>query len=962
MGQRRRRISTGSLALIITAMLITGCTPTSDPATTTTGGGGSTSTTIDSTTTTADPFRSAPLPSDPNVIAGSLDNGLRYFIRFNDAPGERAELRLVVDAGSVNEDHPEQSGTAHFLEHMMFNGTDRFPKNELISVLESFGPRFGPDINASTSFDETIYELTLASDPSLLDLGIDVLREWTTRATITAQDTIEERGVVLEEWRLRDEGLQGRLSQTVQELLLPGTAYEGKAPIGTATAIESMEASTLERFYRDWYRPELMSIVAVGDFDLEDMEARIIEAFSDVSAAEDGRTAPMIDAESDDHLRVAVLADPEVSLTTVEVMWPRPISISQTVGDREDQIAIEATLQMIASRLHDGALRGSLPFLGAVDSSSAMTRGFGVSGISVQVDPNQTTEAIDALAAELARIDQHGFTESEFERLIESATASIDLAYEKRGSNQDAEYAAILVQHALGIGPMLSPEQAFDVDTDIVARLTRTAIEETASTLVARSPTRMVVLGPVDASIPEVDEIEAIIEAIPTLAVAPYADPPRIDTLMDPPEPVEPTSVVVDPDLGFVTAVFPNGATLHLWPTEIAEDVVTIEAASFGGTSLVDVDDVVEAELTAEIVMRSGLGDADAATLQQFLSDRVVDVRPWIGETREGLSALSASDDLEIALQMIHLMMTEPRSNNVAVSNVLAGYMAQDRTRTAVPSVAVFEALDEAYYGDDDRYFTLPTSEQLATFDADRAHDIFRERFENAGDFVFAIVGDIDTAEAIDLGSRYLGSLPGNEVRERYVDHQPLPPREVQLIDVEAGTDPQGELRMYFTNQFVADAKDRLTARVLSFIVNARLRDRIREQLSATYSPFAGIDLQRDPDAYVEASVVVSGDPVRLEEISREVVDDLLDLMDAGPSEAEFATAVEQVRTEISLVDNFELASALVTSFLYPDQPPSDLVTRYTTIDEITRDEVQRLARVTYNDDQRIEIRLVPIS
>ncbi len=220
------------------------------------------------TTTTLDPVLAEPLPIDPDVRMGTLDNGLRYYIRENEAPGGRAELRLVVDAGSLHEDE-DQAGVAHFLEHMMFNGTARFPRNELTSVLESFGPQFGPDINASTSFDETIYELSLESTDELLDLGMDVLREWATEATITTTDVTEERGVVLEEWRLRDQGLNGRLGQTFEKLLLPGTSYEGKAPMGNVESIQAMAPEALTRFYQDWYRSDRMAVVAVGDFDVD---------------------------------------------------------------------------------------------------------------------------------------------------------------------------------------------------------------------------------------------------------------------------------------------------------------------------------------------------------------------------------------------------------------------------------------------------------------------------------------------------------------------------------------------------------------------------------------------------------------------------------------------------------------------------------------------------------------------
>ena len=276
---RRARVTSGVLALLLVASACTSDTTTTSSSVVATIVGESTATTV-----LDDPVLNTPLPVDSDIRIGVLPNGLTYYLRHNDylrhneSPGGRVELRLLVDVGSVQEDD-DQSGGAHFLEHMMFNGTARFPRNELIAALESLGPRFGPDINAHTSFDETVYELSLAAEPELVSLGIDVLREWAAEASLTEDDVIGERGVVLDEWRLRAQGFSSRVSDAFQELILPGSAYENRLPIGTSEAIESTEPAELRRFYEDWYRPDLMAVVVVGDIDLDDLEAQVVEAF-----------------------------------------------------------------------------------------------------------------------------------------------------------------------------------------------------------------------------------------------------------------------------------------------------------------------------------------------------------------------------------------------------------------------------------------------------------------------------------------------------------------------------------------------------------------------------------------------------------------------------------------------------------------------------------------------------------
>ncbi len=269
--------------------------PTSAPA--------ADSTTVPASTTTTtppDPAYAEAIDLDPEVRFGVLDNGLTYFVRENDAPGQRLQLRLAVNAGSVLEDE-DQAGAAHFLEHMLFNGTERWPKNDLISVLESFGAQFGPDINAYTAFDETVYELETPADSERVELAFDVLREWATRALIDEAEVVAERGVVVEEWRLRDQGINGRVANLIDGLLLVGTDYEDMSPIGNFDAIDTMEAPELRRFYEDWYRPDLMAVIAVGDLPAERLEEEIVERFSDLGAPSTprNRTSPEVPRPQD---------------------------------------------------------------------------------------------------------------------------------------------------------------------------------------------------------------------------------------------------------------------------------------------------------------------------------------------------------------------------------------------------------------------------------------------------------------------------------------------------------------------------------------------------------------------------------------------------------------------------------------------------------------------------------------
>ncbi len=943
------------------ALAVAACT--SDTVLTTTASDTAPVTSSDrlTTSTVDDAALDVTLPIDPEVLVGVLENGMTYYLRHNDSPGGRVEMRLLVDAGSVLEDS-DQAGMAHFLEHMMFNGTEQFPRNELIAVLESFGPRFGPDINAFTSFDETVYELSLVADDELMDLGVEVLREWAGNATLTATDVHEERGVVLDEWRLRAQGFGGRVGDAFQDLILPGTVYEEHLPIGTSESIQSAEPEPLLRFYEDWYRPELMAVLMVGDFDLADMEGRIVEAFGDLEDRGEARERKMSAYSAPEAPRGENLADEEAGGASVTVTWPGLTEPLSTVGDFQRAIALAIALDILTSRLNDDALRGGAPLLGASQLNFDYTRAISLVGLDVQTRPEEVEEALRSLLFELRRVEEFGFSDDEFSRALSKFAAASDQRREQQETAQDVVLADQIMAHHLSEAHLMSAEQRFEEEAGVLERLTRTEVETTFSARTAQGP-HVLVVGPdnADPALPDSIRIFEVIDEVASANVTARDDTTTTaETLMARPEPESIVFEETDEDFGYRTIRFGNGATVFLWPSAIAESGVFALAESFGGTSQVAIEDLAETFLMIDILARSGVGPADALTLERLLADRLVQVFPWINETREGITGSAASSDVETLFQLIHLYMSAPRFDPVAVEAVLDEMAAVNAARDDIPSILFDEALDEGYYGDDPRYFVIPTSEQLVDFDVAAMANVYRERFGDAGDFAYAFVGDFDVDEMTDLAARYIGTLPGDATRETWVDNQPLPPREIQELTVEAGADPQGQIGLFFTNEFEATLHDRVTARLLELIVDARLRDRIREELSATYSIRSGIDLQDDPDPFAEAFVISTGDPNDLERISDEVMADLVDLQDNGPTEAQFTTALEQLRTEMDLIDNGTLARALTTSFLYPDRPVEEIRLRFRVVDDITPDDIRRLAGIAFNRDQRIEVRQGP--
>jgi len=951
-----RRLSLGIALYLLVASCTSGTTTPTTTAPTTTAPAGTTSSSLD-------PGPSLALPVDPRVRAGRLANGLTYYLRHNDSPGGRAELRLLVNAGSSQETK-DQSGVAHFLEHMMFNGTERFPRNELIAALEAFGPRFGPDINAHTNFDETVYELSVETEKEeLVALGLQVLRDWADRATLTTEDVIAERGVVLDEWRLRAQGFGGRVSSAYADLILPDSPYEGRIPIGDPDAIVSTTPEELRRFYEDWYRPDLMALVAVGDFDIEEMEDSIVAVFGDLEPR-DGPPRGRFDYEPPGEARSGRLVDEEAAGTSLAVLWPLEPRSMETVGDLQGAVALAMSLEILATRLNDDALRGDAPLLGASDVEVGYAREIELAGVDVDSRPRDAESALRAVLEEAERVRRHGISPAEFARALARFEAGSRQAHDRQGTIQDFEIAGQIAAHHLAGAHLMTPDQRFKVESDIISRLAPGDLEVALSRVVARPPIILAV-GPEHQAelIPDEARILEVLGEVRASTIERRPDEgPGVSTLMAVPDPEPPESIETDPNFGYTILEYGNGATVFLWQSEISDQSVHMRAESFGGTSRIAIEDLPEAFLATDIISRSGLGPADAATLERYLSDRFVQVFPWISETREGLSGSAASRDVETLLQLTNLLVTAPRFDDQAVEALVDEMAILNDSRADIPEILIDEALIEAYYGDDPRYFALPSSEQMADFDLSAAERVYLERFGDVADFAFAFVGDFDIREMTDLVSRYIGTLPAAGGDGGFVDNQPLPPRRVVITTVEAGSGEQGSLGMFFTNPLEPELEDMIAAQVLQLILDNRLRERIREELSATYSVFSSIALQRDPDPFAESHVSSTGHPDDLGRISEEVMADLADLQANGPTPGQFATAVEQLRTELDLINNPTLADALITSHLYPDRPVVELSRRYQVIEEITAEDVRLLSRTVFNPDQRIEIRLVPRS
>ena len=902
---------------------------------------------------------------DPDVRIVTLSNGLRVYLRSNNRPGGSTEMRLAINAGSGQEDS-DQSAVAHFLEHMLFNGTTLFPENKLIDTLRDFGMSFGADVNAYTSYDETVYELTVpTSELSNVGTGLDVLREWLSAATLDPDQVELEKGVVLDEWRVRDQSLEGRVGRAAEEMFLTGSGYEGRQPIGSDAAIKAMTPELLRRFYDTWYRPDNAAIMVVGEIDIDEVEAEIRERFELLTGRGDStpRTDPPLAAVGQP--TAAVLVDPDATTGDAGVALPSPWFADGSIASLRHETLISLAFDMISTRLTDDISRGLAPFTTASVYNNGMVRWLDAPSVVVSGEPDQLSASLDAVTAEFERARRHGFDSGELDRAVRGYRSDLQAAFDGSDTVQDIDYISRYVDHFLSGQPIPNADTSFQIYDSIYADVTPEAVSAEFEELFANAAPYVLVTAPDSLTdVPSQDDVLARLAALPTLDIAPReATATGATELMAAPDPeTEIATESLESDGGFVDPTmltFANGARVVLNPTSIADDDIYLAATSPGGLSLVDDADVPEALNAVSVVTASGIADLDAVALDTVLADAAVELYPSIGQTSEDFFGSSTTADLELLFQLVNLYLSQPRFDQVALDSSVSSLQSYVDDPNNDPEVAEYIAYSAARWGTEPRFRVIPTADELAGLDLATIERVWRDRFTNAGDWVFALSGDFDLDDATDLARRYIGTLAGGEPTEQYEDFQIDPPSTIVTKEVRAGTGDKGSLTFDWNTAIPNPETDSVYADALTSVLNIRLTDHIREELGASYGPSAFVSINTEPDQLVETYLNVTGDPTTLPEISTIVIADLESLRTAGPTPDEFDAAIAELTETYQYFDNPTIGDLLARA---PNRP--EVLTRFNSrsnvLSDITKDTLHRFITDVIPLDRYIEVRTVP--
>jgi len=907
------------------------------------------------------------LVNDAAVRVGVLDNGLRYYIRENDNPGGKADMRLAIRAGSVDEFGPS-TGVAHFVEHMLFNGTEQFPENELIDVLRSFGAAFGADINAYTSFDETVYELTVPNRDQSMQAGLNILEQWLSHATFDPDQVIAERGVVLDEWRVRTQSIDGRLFEVAERLYLDGTPYEDRSPIGSDESISGMTDTELRQYYDTWYRPDNAAVIVVGDIDVDDVEADIERLFGPAVSRADERTAVEAELAADVTPAYGLHVDPDQRTVDVEVTLPLPAFDGTGTAAWRLQLTDLIISSALVRRLDQDIAAGTAAFDWIAPGTNSFVEALDAPALYSSTDADRVGATLQALLDEYERAHRFGFTDDEVEVAKSSLRANYDTFYAGRDSAQDVDYADEYVDHFLTGSAYPSIVDEYEVSIGLLDGITAEAVDLRFRARWTNTAPHVIISTPeADADrMPSENDVLARIGGLARRDLAPRgAQRVLPSSLMEQPDGVSPESiddVLSGGDQFFdpIEIVYPNGVRVILNTNTIVEGRVFFQAASPGGSSLVPDEDVVDALYAADIVTTGGVADFNQAELAQIVAGNDVEVQAWITPYLENFAGSAAAADLDVLMQILHLYMTQPRFDPVALSQLQSQFGPLVDDPASSPDLAAVDALLDARYPGELRYASLPTPDQFATLDLDGVERVWRNRYGNAADWVFVFSGDFDLDDAIDLAGSYLGTLPATEP-EQWIDVEDPPPPGIVRVTSQAGTGDTASVTLLFTSPIRSvDAQLRVNADVVTEVINARLTDVIRERNGDSYSPYAVSHINTDPDPAIETYISVTGSPDRIEAVADLVVAELADLGADGPSEQEFFNAYAQVEEAYDFVNNGDFITELLDDAIHPALDLDEYLFEYGELSSVSASTTRTYLADHVRADQYIQVVVVP--
>jgi len=866
------------------------------------------------------------LPIDNKVIIGKLPNGLTYYIRANAEPKNRAQLYLVNKVGSVLETDAQQ-GLAHFTEHMAFNGTRDFPKNQLVDYLQKSGVKFGADLNAATTFDETVYQLPLPTDSvSVFEKGFSILANWAGYLTFDPSELDRERGVILEEARLRGKNAQERLQQTVFPVLFNNSRYATRLPIGKEDIIKNVNVETIKGFYHDWYRPDLQAVIAVGDFDPKRVQELIIQNFSSLKNPPVEKPRTIYTDPASPVTTTVVATDKEFPYTLAEIIVKQPESVVKTGSQYLQSVRTQLFNQMLNARIGELSQKRNPPFLfGQATYGAFLGRQDAFTTIAVSKSDTDLQVAVKAVVAETERARKFGFTTTELERAKQNILEQLQNTYKERDKTPSSSYVEEYEENFTKGEAIPGIDYEYNFYLNNIGKITLPEINALAGKFIT-DQNRVIVIEAPDKEKDRLPNQQTVLSWMSAASnnLTPYVDNVSTKPLM---EKLPSRSVTVraksDDSISTATLTLSNGVKIILKPTDFKNDQILINGYSFGGTSLASDEDFTSANLSADIIANSGVSEFTQIQLDKMLAGKNVTLTPYISEISQGVNGSSSPQDLETALQLLYLYFTQPRKDaDIWQSNISQG-KAFLANRGADPNT-VFSDTVSAIINNHNPRNLVTTMAALNAASLDKAYDFYKARFADASTFTFTFVGNFDVPTIRPLLETYLGGLPSsNNGKETYKNLNIHPPAGIITKTVYKGIGDKASVDMVFSGDYDYNELNNVQMDALEAVLQIKLTDRLRQEESGVYSPGVRASYVKVPNGRYSFTIFFTCAPVNVDKLVAATLDEINKIKQNGALQADIQkfTSEDLRSTEVQIRQNVFWAGYLASGSQNQEDP-----------------------------------------
>ncbi|MEX2231666.1 MAG: insulinase family protein [Cyclobacteriaceae bacterium] len=891
------------------------------------------------------------LPLDPQVKVGKLPNGLTYYIRKNVKPENKVELRLVVNAGSILEDD-DQQGLAHFAEHMAFNGSANFEKNDIVSFLQSIGVEFGADLNAYTGFDETVYILPIPTEKKEnVEKAFQILDDWASAVSFDPGEIDKERGVVLEEER-SGRGAEERMFRQTYPKMLEGSKYADRLPIGKVEVLKSFKPEVIRRFYKDWYRPDLMAVIVVGDMDPAEAERLIKNHFSDLKNPANPRPREKANVPTRKESEALVVTDKEATNHLIDINYPyKTLKDQNTLGAYREYLLRNLFASMLSQRMQELIQKENPPFLYAANYFGSLARGYEGYNAYAYLGKGGVEPAINALVAENERARKFGFTANELDRTKKMMLKSIERAYNERDKTESANLTEEYIRHFLEEEPIPGIENEYKYYQKFLDEIKLEEVNKYVSQTIpsASEPKLVILTGPekADFKIPGNTELLTMAEKAFQQETKPYEEKAIASTLMETvPKAGKITGEKKNAALDFTELTLSNGIKVIAKPTDFKNDQVILNASRLGGHYNYDAADRYNAEFAATIVTQMGVGNFSPTDLRKVLAGKNAGVTPRIGSVSEGINGQCSATDVETMLQLVHLYFTQPRKDTELFNSFVSKQQAMYQNMAADPQYTFQESMLETLYKGHPWAPRLPKPETFSEIKLDRSLEIYKDRFSDANGFTFVLVGKIDMNTLKPLLETYLGSLPSTGKSSAYKDVGLRPAKGPLKKEVNKGTEPKSLIRLLWNGEAKYSEEEQFKIQGLVEVMNIKIIETLREDLSGIYGGGMNGSMSKYPYNSYSFGITVPCGPENVDKLIAATLAEIEKVKNNGPSEADLNKVKETWKQQylVSIKDNGFWARQILQS-IETGSDPGRLLTYEQRVDALTPKDVQEMAK-----------------